>query len=52
MVRAQFQDKMPENGKKNPFRDKQTTTNESFMFFDVPALSERYQLNIWTLSKQ
>ena len=45
-----FPVKMPQNRKKNPFRDKQTTTNESLMFFDVKALTEGYQLNFRTLS--
>ena len=36
-----FQLKMPENGKKNTSRDKQTTTKVALMFFDDKLLTER-----------
>ena len=36
-----FQVKMPENGKKNIFREKQTTNKMPLMFLDVNVLRER-----------
>ena len=45
-----FQVKKPQNGKKNPFRDKETTTNEYLRFFDVKVLTETYLVHFGTLS--
>ena len=36
-----FQVKMAENGRKNIFRDKQTTSKAPLMFLDVKVLTER-----------
>ena len=36
-----FQVKMPENGRNNIFRDKQTTNKVPLMFLDVKVLAER-----------
>ena len=36
-----FQVKMPKNGRKNIFRDKQTTNKVPLIFFDVKVLTER-----------
>ena len=45
-----FQVKKPQNGKKNPFRDKETTTNKYLRFFDVKVLTETYLVHFGTLS--
>ena len=45
-----FQVKKPQNGKKNSFRDKETTTNEDLRFSDVKELTETYQVHFGTLS--
>ena len=34
-----FRVKIPENGKKNPFTDNETTNKESLMIFDVQVLT-------------
>ena len=36
-----FQFKIPENGRKNIFRDKETTNMVPLMFLDVKVLTER-----------
>ena len=36
-----FQVKLPENGRKKIFRDKQTRNNAALMFSDVKVLKER-----------
>ena len=45
-----FQVKMPQNGKENTFRDKQTTNKVVLMFFNDKLLTKRQQLYSWTLS--
>ena len=45
-----FQVKMPQNGKENTFRDKQTTSKVARMFFNDKLLTKRQQLYSWTLS--
>ena len=37
-----FEVKMPENDRKNIFRDKQTTNKVPLMFLDVRVLTENY----------
>ena len=44
-----FQFKMPENGRKNRFRDKQRPNNLPLMFLDVKILTEREILHFWNL---
>ena len=41
-----FQVKMAENGRKNIFKDKQTTHKVPLMFLDVKVLMERQQLRL------
>ena len=45
-----LQVKMPGNGGRNRFRDKQTTNKIALMFLDVKVLTEREQLRFWTMS--
>ena len=45
-----LQVKMPGNGGRNIFRDKQTTNKIALMFLDVKVLTEREQLRFWTMS--
>ena len=47
-----FHDKMPENGGRNIFSDKQTTDKVSLMFFDVKILTERYQISFFDSVKK
>ena len=47
-----FQDKIPENGRKNIFRDRKTTNNVPLMFLDVKVLTERKQWGFWTSSRR
>ena len=46
-----FHVKMPENGRKNIFTDKQTRNKVPLMFLDVQAITERCELRFWTVSK-
>ena len=43
-----FQVKIPENGTKNIFREKQTI-NKVLMFLDVKGFTELYELRFWML---
>ena len=44
-----FQVKMPENGTKNIFREKQTINKVPLMFLDVKGFTELYELRFWML---
>ena len=44
-----FQVKIPENGRKNIFRDKQPTNKVKLIFFDVKVLTERQHMRFWTV---
>ena len=47
-----FQFKMPENGRKYRFRDKQRQNNLTLMFLDVKMLTEREQFCIFGICRE